>query len=205
MKSYLEFIRENVENTIGPLFHGSKHKFDIFDFEKLGKDGHLLSFLGVHFSEDEIVAESFMGSPDFMVYDVELKIKKTLTITESDLVKDMIKFGVNKNIINPSEFLEGYPYVLTLPYYDGDLTLSHQLQFLPYEQVKKTSLLYKDYLIKQGYDSIKYKNEIEMPEIERWDWIVFYKEQIKVLEVWDQNLKMKEQEDWEQNNIKNDN
>lgn len=207
MKSFLEFIRENVENTVGPLFHGSKHKFDIFDFEQLGQDGHLLSFLGVHFSEDEIIAESFMGPPDFIIYDVELKIKKFLEIKESDLVRDMIKFGVNKKFINPTDFFETpYPEVLNLPYYDDKIstTIKPQLavELLKIEKIKcqKTSIAYKKHLIKQGYDSIKYKNEIEMPEIERWDWIVFYKEQIKVLKISDQNSKMKEQEDWEQNN-----
>ena len=187
-------IFESVK-TIGPLFHGSKQKFDNFDFEKLGIDGHLLSFLGVHFSEKQEVAESFMRR-SYILYEVELNVNKTLTIAEGDLVKDMIKFGVENYLMNPDDFVETpYPDVLDLNYYNSTVShkkplLAYELLRIPKEDCKRISLKYKELLIKKGYDSIKYKNEIEMPNLERWDWIAFDEKQIKILEIWEKNPMM---------------
>ena len=33
---------------------------------------------------------------------------------------------------------------------------------------------------------IKYINEIEKPNIDRYDWIAFNEEQIKIIHIWDQ-------------------
>jgi hypothetical protein len=51
---------------------------------------------------------------------------------------------------------------------------------------KKLSLGYKQHLMKNGYDSINYMNEIEWPLERRWDWIVFDDKQIKILDVYKQ-------------------
>jgi len=187
---YKNFLNEQTKYTVGPLFHGGSTKFELFDFNKLGKDGHLLSFLGCHFSEDEIVAERFMNPPDYVIYEVELKVNKPLIIKEGDLVRNMLKFGVENNIINKYIFNRQnriFDEILKLPYYEiSQETISHKLLYLKSEDSKKISLSYKDYLIKQGYDSIKYENEIELPEIDRFDWIAFNENQIKIIHVWDQ-------------------
>lgn len=186
MKTYLQFINEskNYQHSVGPLFHGSGHKFDIFDFNKLGEDGHLLSFLGMHFTENEDVAENFVNPPDYIFYEVELKYNKFLEIKESDLVKNMLRFGVDNKILDLEINFD-------LPYYGTSNDILGQLQNLSYEKAKETSLKYKSHLIKQEYDSIKYINEIEMIDIKRWDWIIFEPEQIKILKTWDQKPTLK--------------
>lgn len=201
IKKYLEFIKENTKYNIGPLFHGSKHRFEIFDFEKLGGDWHILSFLGVHFSENEKIAESFIGPPDYTFYEIELKVNNPLDIKENDLVRNMIKFGVENNIINKSIFNRQtvsnsdndkiFDDILSLPYFNNSYNeipcLNTKIcDCLRPENSKKIAEEYKKYLIQQGYDSIKYKNEIEKPHIIRYDWIAFNQEQIKIIEIWDQ-------------------
>ena len=185
---YKEFINESKINKVGPVFHGSCHKFDIFDFDKLGKDGHMMSFLGVHFSESEDVAEIFMGSPDYIFYEVELNVRNPLITKEGDLMRKMFKFGIDNGTINPTEiFTRPESELFSIPYYSkNDLCLNDLLMRGLMKYSKKISLNYKKHLIKQGYDSIKYKNELEKPEINRWDWIAFEPEQIKILHTWNQ-------------------
>jgi len=191
---YKEFIKESKINKVGPVFHGSCYKFDIFNFEKLGKDGHVMSFLGVHFSENENVAEMFMGGPDYIFYEVELNVKNPFVITEGDLVRKMFQLAIDNRIIKPEEiFMFPVSELMSIPYEDKNRTcLNSQLsRSLTKIDSKKMSLDYKEYLIKNGYDCIKYKNEIEKPEIDRWDWIAFEPSQIKILKTWNQKPDLK--------------
>ena len=188
---YKEFLKESntYQHSTNPLFHGSCHKFDIFDFGKLGKDGHMMSFLGVHFSESEDVAEIFMGGPDYIFYEVELDVKNPFIIKESDLMKKMLTFGIDNGIINPNEiFMFSQSELFSIPYYSKNETCLNDILIrqLTTRDSKEIVFKYKKHLIKQGYDSIKYKNELEKPEINRWDWIAFEPEQIKILHTWNQ-------------------
>lgn len=49
---------------------------------------------------------------------------------------------------------------------------------------KKLALGYKQYLISEGYDSIKYLNEIEWKIDKRYDWIVFKNNQVKIINIY---------------------
>jgi len=191
IKKYLEFINENKVKHW--LYHGSSHKFDIFDFDKLGGDGHPMSFLGVHFSEDEKIAENFINPPDYILYEVEISYNKFLIIKEGELVKNMIKYALDNKIIDQSIFTDD---ILSLSYHMGfqkptDRCITKSLISLPYKDSKKMSLEYKKILISKGFDCIKYINEIESPEIERYDWIVFNPEQIKIIESWSSKPELK--------------
>jgi hypothetical protein len=180
--SYNSFINES-KIYEHPLFHGSGRKFDIFDFNRLGQDGHLLSFLGIHFTENDTVAERFTNPPDYIIYEIELKYNKFLKIKEGNLVKEMLKFGLEKKIIDLSIFPS--KNIFDLPYFGTKNCLMNQLFNLTDGKAKEISLEYKNHLMNQGYDCIKYINEIESPDIKRFDWIIFKSEQIKVLKVWD--------------------
>ena len=106
------YINESVGKKIGPLYHGSDTLFDKFEFKKLGKDNHPLSYLGYHFTPDEKIGKRFAKKPDYAVYEVEIIVKETLKEKESELVKGIIEFGYENGLINfnPS-------YVLSLPYF----------------------------------------------------------------------------------------
>ena len=192
MKKYLEFINESktYQHVKEPLFHGSGSYFRKFDFEVIGKDSHFLSFLGIHFTESDEVAEQFLKPPDYKFYEVRLKYNKYLEIKESDLVKDILKFGFNKKIIAPK-----YQFSLDLPYYipyDAFKdTEDCNRKYIPKDITQKTALEYKKILMNKGYDCIKYINEIELPEIERYDWIAFNQDQIQIIKVWDQKPELK--------------
>lgn len=180
---YNDFINESkkYQHSVSPLYHGTGRKFDMFDFNYAGKDYHVLSFLGVHFSESDEVAEQFLKPPLFQLYEIELKYNKPLEMKEGDLVKDMYKFGFKKEYISSK-----WQFSLDLPYYienvGGDINSKH----IPNDQVKKTAFEYKRMLKRKGYDCIKYINEIELPNIKRYDWIAFYPDQINIINIWDQ-------------------
>lgn len=180
---YNEFINESKKylNSVSPLYHGTGHKFDTFDFNYVGKDFHILSFLGIHFTESDDVAEQFLGPPDFQLYEIELKYNKPLEMKEGDLVKDIYKFGFDKKLIVSRIF------PLDLPYYDPTGRVSDiNSKYIASHEIQKTASEYKKMLKKKGYDCIKYINEIELPQIKRHDWIAFYPDQINILNVYDQ-------------------
>ena len=180
IKKYLEFINEsNTYQHSVNVFHGSKHKFDMFNFNNLGKDLHILSFIGPHFSESDEVSEDFAGPPDFMLYEVQLGYNKCLEIKESELVKNMYKFGFDKGYITRDKFSLDLPYRY--------INSKH----IDKKETEKTALECKKMLIEKGYDCIKYVNEIESPEIERYDWIAFNPEQIKIIGSWSSKPEIK--------------
>ena len=187
IKNYIEFLKESktYQHSVKPLFHGSGFNFKKFNFDLIGKDYHILSFLGIHFTENDEVAEQFLKPPDYKLYEIELKYNKCLEIKEGDLVKDMLKFGFENKYIS-----DKYQFSLDLTYYSeniGDINS----KYIPKDQTQKTALEYKKKLKKKGYDSIKYINEIEKPEINRWDWIAFEPEQLNIIKVWDQKPELK--------------
>lgn len=179
------YINESVGKKIGPLYHGSDTLFDKFEFRKLGKDNHPLSYLGYHFTPDiNLAIGHFAKSPDFAVYEVEINVKSPLIEKESELVKAIIEFGYDNGFIdyNPR-------YVLSLPYFSVgdnsimDSLIEGELSEIP---LKKIVSAYKKYLINEGYDSIQYLNEVEVYDSDygvnpRYDWIVFNSNQIKII------------------------
>ena len=198
-------IFENVK-TVGPLYHGSGFIFDKFLDEKLGrekKQGHPMDFLGFHFTPDFNMADKlFTRVPHFVVYTVEIKVENTLKIKESELIKNMLKWGGQNGYIDEKVYVywgyrEDLSYLLMFPYYNLTPTERDTFKFslndflLQDEKInkKKLSLAYKKYLIKQGYDSIQYMNEIEWSNDRRWDWIVFNDNQIKIINIYNQPKK----------------
>ena len=170
------------------MYHGSKKIFNTF--KEHGNDGHILSYLGFHFTSNKNTAEKFARRPEKMVYVVEITVNKTLKIKESELVLDILKWGVKNKYVDP------YTYELCLkkPYFSFYKPSIMDLFDKPYYFKKlgskngsfeEFSKNYKKYLIRKGYDSIEYLNEIEFDEYpDRYDWIVFSNEQIKIIDTY---------------------
>jgi len=192
-------------NTIGPLYHGSKYLFDEFSHEKIGQDDHLLSYLGSHFTPDKKIAFEIANRSikalNRIIYTVDITVNKTLEITEGDLVKDILKWGYDKQYFkyrrNGKEL--DIKWLLKLPYANPN-KLCIMDELIDEEAVTKDishkdlSHLYKRHLVEQGYDSIKYLNEIEFEYYDkkinrskypptRYDWIVFNTNQIKIIDI----------------------
>lgn len=191
MKNYLEFIKENLENTVGPLYHGSGHVFNKFSMDELGKkniDDHILDYLGFHFTPDVKLAERvFAKKPDFVVYTVEIKTNKTLKIIEGNLVRDMLQWGGDNNYFDTNKV--NLKQLLDLRYESDNGQSINTCLWTDRNRIinkKKLALGYKKHLIEQGYDSIQYLNEIEWVNDRRYDWIVFHSNQIKIINIYNQ-------------------
>jgi hypothetical protein len=184
MKTYMEYITEKkYVNILKPMYHGSRYIFDKFNLTSIGKDNHPLSYLGHHFTKIKSVAAKFAKRPEKNIYTVELYVNKTLKITESDLVGDILSYGYNNKYIT----LNDLNYILSLPYtgkFGENSFLSalndDELDNIPF---KKICTEYKKKLIEQNYDSIEYLNEVEVYDSKRYDWIVFNSNQIKILKI----------------------
>lgn len=178
-------IFENVDKWIGPLYHGSRTKFDKFEHKNLGQDDHPLSYLGFHFTPSLEMAKRFARAPKYMIYTVEIKVNKTLKIKESKLMKDMLRWGFD----NKYFYLKNIEDFLNQPYFsEQDRSIMDELNDFGTisDQVshERLALGYKKVLISKGYDSIQYLNEVEFfePVPKRYDWIVFDSENIKIID-----------------------
>ncbi len=194
-----EIIEKSQE--VSPLYHGTCIPFKRFEKQFIGTvTGDIPSQFGYHFTPSKELSEQlFANEPykdsyeDCRVYNVGIKVKKTLRTTESTLVKKVLRWGVEQNIITerPEELLK----VLQLPYYDpkgsSQATIFNTLNSEKWENKGKRIINYEILTIRylnevlrpMGIDSIHYMNEIEWSNEQRYDWIVFDVSQIIYKEV----------------------
>jgi hypothetical protein len=189
----LEIIEKKQE--ISPLYHGTCLPFERFDKQFLGlKTGDIPSHLGYHFTPNKNLAASiFANDPHNDSYEhcrfieVGIKVNKTLKTTESALVKGILHWGIMEGIITDrkDELWE----LLQLPYMADERKEQSLVSMLnsdewldngnPVINYEALGIRYLNEILKeQGFDSIQYKNEIEWPEENRYDWIVFDESQI---------------------------
>jgi len=180
---------ESKGKNIGPLYHGSGSIFKKFSDEELGgnsKDPHILNYLGFHFTPDFKMAERlFASAPNFVVYNVEITINKTLKIIEGDLVREMLKWGAENNYFDTKKV--NLEQLLNLRYDSETGQSINTCLWTDRNRLidkKKLALGYKQHLIELGYDSIKYLNEIEWKMDKRYDWIVFKNNQVKIINIY---------------------
>ena len=179
-------IFENMK-IVGPLYHGSRYSFDNFKQDVEESDGHLISYLGNHFTPSIKIARRFARKPDFMLYTVEINVNSTLKITEGNLVREMLKWGYKKKYFDYKE--KDIKELISLPYtsisgignsitdelLDNDIVRKFTPHFMLAENYKKD-------ILEKKYDSIQYLNEIETDELStRYDWIIFDPKNIKIL------------------------
>lgn len=191
--SNFEIIEESRE--VSPLYHGTCLPFERFEKQFLGtKTGDIPSHLGYHFTPNKkLAATLFANDPhnesyeDCRYIEVGLKVNKTLKTTEEALVKKALHWAIKHDIITKrvDELLE----LLKLPY-DADEKKEKSLvrtlnsdewynagnPVVNYEIIAIRFL--NEVLREQGFDSILYRNAIEWPDENRYDWIVFDESQI---------------------------
>ncbi|MBL4575133.1 MAG: hypothetical protein JKY51_03420 [Opitutaceae bacterium] len=189
-----EIIEKSQE--VSPLYHGTCIPFKRFEKQFLGSiTGDIPSQFGYHFTPSKELSEQlFANEPykdsyeDCRVFIVGIKVKKTLRTTESTLVKKVLRWGVEQKIITerPEELLK----TLELPYYnverDQEPSISNVLGSGKWLNKGKLIINYEVLTIRYlnevlrpvGIDSIQYMNEIEWPQEQRYDWIVFDVSQI---------------------------
>ncbi len=187
-KSAEEFIK--AQGT--PVYHGTYEKGAIkFDKSKLGVNKpDFLSNLGFHFTPDKKMADNLFaydygGKGQGQTIEAVLNIKKPLKITETDLVKDIIRYGKEKGTIpkpTADELLKRPLWGKTTDIKD----ITHYIYRVSKQSpekarfnIKQVAQDYLENLKKQGYDGIQYKNEIEWAADNRYDFIAFEPSQIK--------------------------
>jgi len=175
------------------LYHGSLSNFEKFDVSFLWKNiSDLLSNLWFHFTEDKNLAERLF-SVDYnnidtigYLYTVEVDVFWEIEVRESELVLDMLSFGVENWLVTKTFFNR----IKNLHYWDSfwHNSIIHKLynnwkrKTSPnYIDKQNLALHYRDYLIKQGINVIKYKNEIEWSEDNRYDYIILNTKDIKII------------------------
>lgn len=171
------------------VYHGTTSKFKSFNKKKLGnKDNNIMSFLGFHFTPDYNMADRlFRKSANDEILECYLSIKNPFVCKESDAVKEALKLGYEKGYIDIES--NNFDKLLNMEYFNNqDGGLANILAIDGYHaqrgwehqfDLKAIGLNYLKYLKSQGYDGIKYLNEIEWAQDERYDWIAFEPNQIK--------------------------
>ncbi len=178
-----------VDETGKPLivYHGSENSFDTFDRERLGtKSFDIMSYLGFHFTPNKEMAERLFVKADTNVMPVYLKIENPYVTSESNIVKETLLFAQKNGKIPSNVKLNK---ILQMPYFsqqeksivtvlsdDASKIYYGETPFIDYKDITND---YLNYLKEQGYDGIKYINEIEWADEKRYDYIVFNPEQIK--------------------------
>ncbi len=178
-----------VDETGKPLvvYHGSENSFDTFDRERLGtKSFDIMSYLGFHFTPNKEMAERLFVKADTNVMPVYLKIENPYVTSESNIVKEALLFAQKNGKIPSNVKLNK---ILQMPYFsqqeksiitvlsdDASKIYYGETPFIDYKDITND---YLNYLKEQGYDGIKYINEIEWADEKRYDYIVFNPEQIK--------------------------
>lgn len=189
----LKIIEKSQE--VSPLYHGTCLPFERFDKQFLGlKTGDIPSHLGYHFTPNKKLAASiFANDPHNDSYEhcryieVGIKVNKTLKTTEETLVKGILHWGIQEGII--TERKDELWELMQLPYVanerkersltgtlNSDEWYNNGHPVIDYEALATRYL--NEVLIPQGFDSIYYRNDIEWPEENRYDWIVFDESQI---------------------------
>ena len=171
------------------VYHGTSSKFKSFNKKKLGnKDNNIMSFLGFHFTPDYNMADRlFRKSVNDEILECYLSIKNPFVCKESDAVKEALKLGYEKGYIDIGS--NNFGKLLNMEYFNNqDGGLANILAIDGYHaqkgwehqfDLKAIGLNYLKYLKSQGYDGVKYLNEIEWAQDNRYDWIAFEPNQIK--------------------------
>lgn len=174
------------------VYHGTSASFTTFNKRKLGKeDLNIMSFLGFHFTPDKEMADRlFRKSANDKILECYLSIKNPYVAKESDMVKEALELGFEKGYIDLSS--EKFKKIMALEYFnntDGGLSnvlaMDGHYALKGWEHsfdLKAIGVNYLKYLKSQGYDGVKYLNEIEWASDERYDWIAFEPKQIKAVE-----------------------
>jgi hypothetical protein len=188
-----EVIDEKRE--ISPLYHGTCVPFNQFEKQFLGlKSGDIPSHLGHHFTPSKKLASTIFANDPYeesykhcRYIQVALKVKKTLKTTEEALVKTILKWGIDKKIIDKKQ--KELEALLKLPYMGDERkekTLITELESDTWKSKGDSLINYEVLAIRylnevlkpQGFDSILYQNGIEWAHEKRYDWIVFDNNQI---------------------------
>ena len=195
-----EFEIIDKKRAITPVYHGTCVPFEHFDKQFLGaKSGDIPSHLGHHFTPNKKLASTlFANDPYEDSYEhcryiqVKLNVKKTLKTTEEFLVKTILRWGLDKDIIKKQK--QELTELLQLPYWANERKEKSLITTLqtdkwvkkgePLIDYEKLAIRYLNEVLKpQGFDSILYQNAMEWEHENRYDWIVFDEKQIEQQDV----------------------
>lgn len=178
-------IDENGQPLV--VYHGTEENFDTFDRDKLGsKSMDIMSYLGFHFTPNKEMAERLFVRANADIMPVYLNIQNPYIAKESELVKEALLYAKANNKIPSKVNLDK---ILKMPYFSQDgksiiNVLSDDASKIYYDETplidyKDITMDYLNHLKEQGFDGIKYINEIEWADENRFDYIAFEPEQIK--------------------------
>jgi len=175
------------------VYHSSTVQIKEFDRSKLGtRTKDCLSYLGFHFSPNKEMVTGVISAQN--VIPTYLSIKNPYITKESDLVKEILHLANKNGKINHDKI--DFKALISLPYFspEGHQSIANVLQQdawgSPFGKKEKPIINYKEisndflsHLKSQGYDGIKYINEIDWSFENRYDYIAFEPNQIKHAEL----------------------
>lgn len=170
--------------NVGVVYHGSPHKFNVFNIKKLGELGQTLGY-GFYFTDNRKVAEKYAKGTD-NVYEVFLRIKKPLSDKRRTLTRSHLQKFIRAWDPQGEKFLDnyaevdyfGYDRVLKeailalFEYHDNDVDLISDI--INSSTGGKPEEFYKYLTQTLGFDSIISEDESQTI------YIVFHPNQIKL-------------------------
>lgn len=175
------------------LYHWSLNNFEYFNSSFLWTNiNDLLSNIGFHFTDDYKLAMNLFwydtnGSRQWYLYHIDIiEDNNYIEYTESELIKNILKFGVDTKLINKSY----YNSIINLPYWDNYWNDSIIKKL--YNNWKRTTSKnfinkkelanrFKENLLNKWIHIIKYKNEIEWSSDNRFDYIILKDSDINII------------------------
>ncbi len=194
-------------------YHGTCVPFKDLSTTHLGSEHpDFLSALGLHFTGDLSLAieefadikkakfQYFMKNKthsktdkdfDCRAYIVKVAAHKVLKIKESDLFRDILRYGFENGMINISkgEFDNIIGRMYWAEGYSGQFSLYADIEKRVLKKeidINKIATLYRQDKLK-SYDAVLYLNQIESPKDKRWDLIVWDISKVKVIDVIKEN------------------
>lgn len=173
---------------IQKFYHWTLSQFNNFDEKFLWNNiWDLLSFLGFHFTPsfrmaENLFAYSYEVWKQWTVLEIEYDVINKITITETELVKDIIKFWYQELLI--TKYM--YNKLIKLPYiwnwWDNIVSCLYKYGKLNKIDIKQLTKKYKKVLLKLWIDTIEYRNDVEWGDEERYDYILLNTKLIYVIQ-----------------------
>jgi len=178
------------------LYHWTLYDFNFFNEKYLWWNiQDLLSFLWFHFTKDISVAKNLFAFDTtwqwrkWKIIKIIIEENETNSIEylEKDLILEILEFWLIKNLVTK----QYYNKLSKLPYWDSfwwnsivkSLYNNWKREQSPnFINKKELASLFKQYLLSNWIEIIKYKNEIEWSEDNRFDYIILDPKMINIIE-----------------------
>lgn len=193
VKNWKQYLIENIDDNI--WYHASSNKFDLFN---------ITNDIGYHFGTKEQAIDRMKQQKikQYFLYKVKLVINKPLRTIDKKTwfgtnLLDIL--SVNK-LVNRKEMLDKLDNLKKLYKYDENGKI---IPNWSEKALREWNDELKQILYSSGYDSIIYQNKFENKATPEDSIVVFNKEQVKIIDVVEIDLKVEGNLEYESYRLKN--